>query len=112
MGAIPVEKGLEALGQAIVGSQSQVMVSPMSWSSYVQTFPEEMNTVFYEDVAGEELKSRNVKKALSEQENEFLSRLQEASIEGRRELMTSFLQSEVIKVLGLILTHRLIPVRV
>ena len=72
-----------------MAGEVRAIVSPMIWSSY-KTFPSEMNTVFYEEVAGEELKSRNVKKALSEQENEFLSRLQESSVEDRRELMTIF----------------------
>ena len=103
MSFLTIEEGLQALEQALQQNSPQLAVLPINWSKFMQhLFSVDASPAFFSEVASQVTAPERVERpeGTSAKQLDFLRQVQEASPTARRKLLTSYVQNEVIKILG------------
>ena len=103
------QEGLEVLGQLMHSSVNQIGVSPINWPLFLNGYKDHIPP-FLTDIAAEELrasmKSSEAQAATHRPEilahSQFLSQLAETPSDRKRNVLTSFVQAQAARVLGLL----------
>jgi acyl transferase domain-containing protein len=91
---IPLAQGMQVLGNLLEGNTAQVGVLPVNWSKFLERFPEGVMSSFLDSVG-------IVFERPPKQQTEFLQQLKSAPVSERRNLLLSYVRSQVAQVLGL-----------
>ncbi|MCC5609394.1 beta-ketoacyl reductase [Nostoc sp. CHAB 5834] len=94
MESIPLEQGLQILGNLLGQDRSQVGVLPVNWSKFCEQFPEGVVSPFLESFIA-------IDKKPSFQRTQFLQQLEAASVNERQTLLIAHIQTELVKLLGI-----------
>ncbi|MBG1258279.1 type I polyketide synthase [Nostoc sp. BAE] len=94
MESIPLEQGLQILGNLLGQDRSQVGVLPVNWSKFSQQFPEGVVSPFLESFIA-------IDKKPSLQRTKFLEQLEASPVNERQTLLIAYIQTELVKLLGI-----------
>jgi acyl carrier protein len=109
MDTITPEAGQEIVQQLLPQRhQSQVVVLPINWSTYLQRLPVERQPSLFAGFA-QELQTRSQSRPEASQENDFLQRLAETPPGKQRTLLLVYLREQANRVLGLDMSHPIDP---
>lgn len=92
--SIPLEQGLQILGNLLGKDTAQVGVLPVNWSKFCQQIPQGVVLPFLESFIV-------IDKKPSLQRTKFLQQLEIAPVNERRTLLIAHIQTEVVKLLGI-----------
>ncbi|MEI2579701.1 type I polyketide synthase [Scytonema sp. PRP1] len=98
LGSIRSTQGLQILGELLRQNKTQVVVQPMNWSKFLQ----QASTPLFENFAqasGQRL----------EQQPELLQQLKATPAHKRRDLLATYVRSQVAKVLGMSSPEQILP---
>ncbi|MEM6751604.1 MAG: SDR family NAD(P)-dependent oxidoreductase [Cyanobacteria bacterium P01_E01_bin.35] len=98
MGAIRPQQVLEALEIVMSNPSAEVGVVPIRWSQLLEQFPGNTYPAFYLDFVRQE-KEQNQTKQHPTKCLELLSQLEKVSVQKRQELLLTYLQDRVTKLL-------------
>ncbi|KAA3617210.1 MAG: SDR family NAD(P)-dependent oxidoreductase [Calditrichaeota bacterium] len=96
MGMISPEQGLQMMERILAKGNAQVGVLPIQWKAFLKQFPGD-TPVLYSEFAGTSASASDG----PAEKPEFLSKLEEAEVEMRLEMMTEFLKQQTVRVLGM-----------
>ncbi|AUB35345.1 Non-ribosomal peptide synthetase component F [Nostoc flagelliforme CCNUN1] len=94
MESIPLEQGLQILGNLLGQDRSQVGVLPVNWSKFCEQFPEGVVSPFLESFI-----ARDKKPSL--QRTQLLQQLEASPVNERQTLLIAHIQTELVKLLGI-----------
>jgi acyl carrier protein len=91
---IPLQQGMLILGNLLERSTAQVGILPVNWSKFMQRFPEGTISSFLESFA-------IASEQQTTEQTQFLQQLESTPVSERRNLLISYLRSQVAQVLML-----------
>jgi acyl transferase domain-containing protein/NADPH:quinone reductase-like Zn-dependent oxidoreductase/SAM-dependent methyltransferase/short-subunit dehydrogenase/acyl carrier protein len=97
---IAPERGLEALDRALMSSATQLAVTPVRWSAFLESYPSGTAPRFFERVAPRRAPAATVRSGTASG-GQLLERLAAASAAHRRTLLVGFVRDQLARVLGL-----------
>jgi acyl transferase domain-containing protein len=106
--SIAPEQGLQVLSQVLGQVEAQIGVLQIDWAVFREQFPAEMPTPLFMEVAPEP-KSPESAKPAHEEEHKLLQRLDKATAGERKELLLTYVQERVTRILGLDSSFRPAP---
>lgn len=98
MESIPLEQGLQILGNLLKQDITQIGVLPVNWSKFCQQFPQGVVSPFLESFIA-------IDQEPSLPRTKFLQQLEATSLNERQTLLIAHIQTEVIKLLGIDLSE-------
>ena len=103
---IDPEHGLRVLDLLLSTHSAQMTVMPVKWSILLQLYPEGQQPPIFEEMV-RQTKSRKQAKAIGKETAELRRRLEAAPESDRRDILISFVSSQVTKIMGLDPSHPL-----
>jgi acyl carrier protein len=103
---IDPEHGLKVVDLLLSTHSAQVTVMPVKWSRLLQSYSEDQEPPIFEEMI-RQIKSRKPVKAIDRGKAELRRRLEAAPESERRDMLISFVSSQVTKVMGLDPSHPL-----
>nr|DAB41916.1 TPA_exp: ArzN - PKS (KS, AT, OMT, KR, ACP) [Fischerella sp. PCC 9339] len=100
MGTIAPEQGLQVLGELLGQNTPQVMALPVNWTKFLSHFPADMYPALLLEIAHQEQQQWKLERSPAQQ-LELLGQLKAANPSDRLELLVTYLQTRVAKILGL-----------
>jgi thioester reductase-like protein len=101
MSTIAPEQGLQVLEQVLGQTLAQVGVLPFEWSVFTKQLSSGRQLPLFSELIREASPQAETEQASSAQRDELLQQLKEAPADKHQELLITYLQSKVAKLLGL-----------
>jgi NAD(P)-dependent dehydrogenase (short-subunit alcohol dehydrogenase family) len=112
VGTISAEQGLKVLDDLMEQDAPQVVVTPILWSAFMESYANGGRPVWLSKLAQEKQKRGASHQVATQQERPpafILQRLEEAPANQKRDILLGFVHEQVIKVLGLSPTDSVNP---
>jgi acyl transferase domain-containing protein/acyl carrier protein len=100
MNFIPVQQGLQLLGQLIGQVSPQVAVLPVDWAKFIKLFPVSVESSFLIEIACKNQVNTVVKLSSGTQENKLLQHLENTPLNQRKDVLVAHIQKNVAAVSG------------